>query len=67
MDMSGMGMGSGMGSMSMGSGVPNLFYLQKMFWAVIGAAIGLATAVNVYHKLLFRQRYASLDCRLRLI
>ncbi|KAL8823747.1 MAG: hypothetical protein Q9191_005586 [Dirinaria sp. TL-2023a] len=59
MDMSGMSMGSEMGGMSMGSGVPNLFYLQKMFWAVVGAAIGLATAVNVYNELLCRQRISA--------
>ena len=47
-----------MGSMSMGPGIPDLFYLQKMFWAVIGAAIALATLVNMYNKLLLRQRYA---------
>ena len=52
-----------MGGMSMGSGVPSLFYLQRMFWAVIGAAVGCATAVNVYNKLLNRQRYVK--CRNR--
>lgn len=63
MDMTGMSMGSvmdgmSMGSMSMGSGVPNLFYLQKIFWAVTGSVIGLAAAMNAYNKLLFRQRCA---------
>ncbi len=53
MDMSGMSMG-----MDMGSGVPSRFDLQKMFWAVVGAAIGCATLVNVYNQLLYRQRYA---------
>ncbi len=51
-----------MGSMDMGSGVPNLFVLQKMFWAVVGAAIGCATAVNVYNKLLCRQRFVNSRC-----
>lgn len=56
---SGMSMSSGMGNMSMGNGVPGLFYLQKMFWAAVGAAIALATAVNVYNKILCRQRCAT--------
>jgi hypothetical protein len=34
------------GSMSMGDGVPSLFTLQKMYWAVVGSAIGVATLVN---------------------
>lgn len=55
---SGMSMGEdgSMGNMSIGNGVPNLFYLQQMFWAAVGAAIACATAVNVYNKLLWRQR-----------
>ena len=59
MDMSSMSMGGGdggMGNMSMGNGVPSLFYLQQMFWAVIGAATACATVVNIYNKLLWRQR-----------
>lgn len=55
MDMSGMSMG-----MDMGSGVPSRLELQKMFWAVVGAAIGFATLVNVYNQLLYRQRYADI-------
>lgn len=51
-------MGHGMGGMSMDDGVPSLFDIQKFYWAVIGAAIGLATLVNVYDKILYRQRYA---------
>jgi len=45
----------------MGSSVPSMFDLQKMFWAVVGAAIGCATFINVYNQLLYRQRYA--DCQ----
>lgn len=56
MDMSNMDMGGGMGGMSMGDGVPNLFYLQKMYWAVVGTAIGCATLANLYNKCLYRQR-----------
>ena len=58
MDMSGMDMAGGMGSMDMGSGVPDLFYLQKVFWAVIGAAIACATVVHFLDIVLFWQRYA---------
>lgn len=54
--MSGMSMSGGMGNMSMGAGVPNLFYLQKMFWAAIGSAIAVAALINVYNKILCRQR-----------
>ena len=43
---------SGMGHMSMGDGVPGLFYLQKMYWAVVGSAIAAATVVNVIDRLL---------------
>jgi hypothetical protein len=46
----------GMGSMSMQEGVPNLFYLQRMYWALIGAAIAFATMINVLNKLLALQR-----------
>lgn len=59
MKMSAMSMSGGMGSMSMGDGVPSLFYLQKMFWAAVGSAVALATLVNMYNKLLCRQRYES--------
>lgn len=55
MDMD-MDMGMGHGSMSMGNGVPGLFYLQKMYWAVIGSAIAAATVVNVLNRFLAFQR-----------
>ena len=51
--MSGMG---GMGGMSMGDGVPGLFYIQKMYWAVIGSAIAAGTVVNILYRLLAYQR-----------
>ncbi|KAJ5887517.1 hypothetical protein N7495_007558 [Penicillium taxi] len=50
-----MSMSSGdmsMGSMSMGDGVPGLFYMQKMYWAVVGSAIAAATVVNVIDRLI---------------
>ncbi|KAJ9223965.1 hypothetical protein DTO027B5_3715 [Paecilomyces variotii] len=45
-----------MGDMSMGNGVPGLFYLQKMYWAVVGSAIAAATVVHVLDRFLARQR-----------
>ncbi|KAL2216955.1 putative metalloreductase [Thermoascus aurantiacus ATCC 26904] len=56
MSMGGMSMDMPMGSMSMGPGVPGLFYLQKMYWAVVGAAIAAATVVNLLNHVLARQR-----------
>lgn len=41
-------MDMGAGNMDMGNGVPGLFYLQKMYWAVVGAAIAAFTLVNAY-------------------
>ncbi|KAL9098160.1 MAG: hypothetical protein Q9163_006125 [Psora crenata] len=61
--MDGMDMGGeGSGGMSMGTGMPNLFYLQKIYWAVVGSAIGVATVVNILNKALLRQRM-SCPCR----
>ncbi|KAL4898752.1 metalloreductase [Aspergillus ambiguus] len=45
-----------MGSMSMGDGVPSLFYLQKMYWAVVGSAIAAGTIVNLLNRFLAIQR-----------
>ena len=58
MQMSGKTMSGEMGGMSMVSGRPDLVYLQKSFWAAVGAAIALATVVNIYNKFLYRQRCA---------
>lgn len=55
MDMDGMDMS--MGNTSMGDGIPSLFTLQKMYWAVVGAAVGAFTLVNLYSWLLYYQRY----------
>lgn len=46
-----------MGAMSMGDGAPSLFTLQKMYWAVVGSAIGAATLVNILNRLLAQHRY----------
>jgi hypothetical protein len=47
------------GSMSMGDGVPSLFTLQKMYWAVVGNAIGAATLVNVLNRIVARHRFVQ--------
>lgn len=47
----------GMGDMVMGEGVPDVFFLQKVYWTLIGAAIAFATLVNVLNKVLAAQRY----------
>ncbi|KAJ5502629.1 Riboflavin synthase-like beta-barrel [Penicillium fimorum] len=44
------------GSMSMGDGIPSLFTLQKMYWAVVGSVVGAATLVNVLDRVLARHR-----------
>jgi hypothetical protein len=47
--------GMAMGSMSMGGALPLLDYPQ-MYWAVVGAAIAVATLVNIFNHILYRQR-----------
>lgn len=56
MSIGSMGGMSGMGHMSMGAGVPDPFHLQKMYWAVVGSAIGAAALVNFFNWYLARQR-----------
>ncbi|EAW08820.1 ferric reductase family protein [Aspergillus clavatus NRRL 1] len=57
MDMDGMDM-SGMdhSHMSMGDGEPDLFYVQRMYWAVVGSAIAAGTVVNLLNRFLAYQR-----------
>ncbi|KAK1141792.1 ferric-chelate reductase Frp1 [Aspergillus melleus] len=55
MSMGGMSMGS-MGHMHMGDGAPDLFYLQKMYWAVVGSAIAAGAVANGLNRLLAFQR-----------
>ena len=50
-----MDMGMAMGSMSMG-GLPPLIDFPKMYWAVVGSAVGIATLANVFNHVLYRQR-----------
>jgi len=47
-----------MGSMSMG-GLPPLAYFPQYYWAVVGTVVAIATLINVYNHLLYRQRYAA--------
>ena len=50
------GMSDDGGMMMMGGGGISFDYLQKMFWAVVGAAIGTATLVNVLNHIVCWQR-----------
>ncbi|KAF2404741.1 hypothetical protein EJ06DRAFT_470640 [Trichodelitschia bisporula] len=53
-------MDMGAGSMSMGPGIPSLFEVQNAYWAVIGAAVGVAFLANLTNMFLHRQRlYAA--------
>ncbi|KAI9838915.1 MAG: hypothetical protein M1819_004123 [Sarea resinae] len=46
--------------MSMPAGVPDLWHMQRMWWAVMGAVIAFATAVHLLDRVLYRQRiYAA--------
>ncbi|KAG9239158.1 metalloreductase [Amylocarpus encephaloides] len=45
--------------MTMAVGVPGLFYMQKIFWAFIGAAIATATIANAINKILCYQRISA--------
>lgn len=47
-----------MGSMSMGGMAP-LIEFPKYYWVVVGTAIGIATVVNVFNNVLYRQRYVD--------
>ncbi|KAF2873287.1 FAD-binding domain-containing protein [Massariosphaeria phaeospora] len=44
--------------MAMG-GVPPLLDFPKMYWAVVGSAVGVATLVNMFNYALYRQRLAA--------
>ncbi|KAF2741115.1 hypothetical protein EJ04DRAFT_481486 [Polyplosphaeria fusca] len=58
-----MDMGMAMGSMSMG-GMPPLMAFPQFYWAVVGSAIGVATLVNIYNHVLYRQRMSAANSRL---
>lgn len=48
-----------MGSTSAGNGIPSLFTFQRMYWAVVGTAISIATLVNALNYVIFRQRLSA--------
>lgn len=43
-----------------GEVLPPLIDFPKMYWAVVGSAIGVATLVNVFNIVLYRQRLVLL-------
>ncbi|KAH7336144.1 metalloreductase [Rhexocercosporidium sp. MPI-PUGE-AT-0058] len=45
--------------MSMTAGVPGLFYMQQIFWAFVGTAIGVAVIANGLNKILYHQRISA--------
>ena len=45
-----------MGSMSSGNGVPPLDDFPKIYYAVVGVAIGVAAVANLINIILYRQR-----------
>ncbi|KAI9852808.1 MAG: hypothetical protein M1838_005029 [Thelocarpon superellum] len=55
MSMDGMDMAPS-SSMFMGAGMPKLFYLQQMYWVIIGITVGVAAVVNLLNELLAHQR-----------
>ncbi|EFE31399.1 metalloreductase transmembrane component, putative [Trichophyton benhamiae CBS 112371] len=46
----------GGGATPTGDGVPTYFEMQRMYWAVVGTAIGVATACNILNKIVAAQR-----------
>ncbi|KAK5065289.1 hypothetical protein LTR84_001127 [Exophiala bonariae] len=58
--------GMDMGSMGTSSGVPGYFYMQKMYWAAIGAVIAFAALINLLDIILLWQRQQSLNARPKL-
>jgi predicted ferric reductase len=63
MDMGGMDMGGSddpdLGDSSAGDGVPGYFYMQKVFWVIIGSVIAFAMIINILNKILAFQRLRS--------
>lgn len=48
-----------MGSKSAGHGIPRLSSFPKMYWAVVGTAIGIAAMVNLFNFMIYRQRLSA--------
>lgn len=55
--------GMDMGSMGTASGVPGYFYMQKMYWVVIGSIIAFAALLNLLDNILLWQRQQSLNAK----
>ncbi|KAM5475089.1 ferric-chelate reductase Frp1 [Microsporum audouinii] len=49
----------GGGATPTGDGVPSYFEMQRMYWAVVGTAIGIATACNILNKIVAVQRFTD--------
>lgn len=47
------------------NGVPGNFYIQKLFWVIIGSAIAFATVMNVINQLIAWQRLRSSSAKPR--
>lgn len=45
--------------MVMAAGVPGLFYMQQIFWAFVGTALGVAVLINTFNIVLYHQRMAA--------
>jgi len=55
--------GMDMGSMGTSPGVPGYFYMQKMYWVVIGSVIAFAAFLNLLDNILLWQRQQSLNAK----
>src|SRR6266536_1984883 len=42
------------------AGVPDLFHMQRIFWAFVGTAIGVATIANILNRILYCQRLSAI-------
>jgi hypothetical protein len=69
MDMGGMDMAGSedpdLGDSSAGNGVPGYFYMQKVFWVVIGSVIAFAMIINILNNALAFQRLRSSSAKPR--
>jgi predicted ferric reductase len=66
MDMPGMDMGeSDIGDTPTANGVPGYFYMQRVFWTIIGSFIALAVLINILSKMLAFHRLRSSSAKPR--
>ncbi|WEW61409.1 ferric-chelate reductase Frp1 [Emydomyces testavorans] len=42
-----------------GSGVPSMFHMQRMYWAVVGTVLAVATVANIMNRVIAAQRFAD--------